>query len=89
MNKDIRLWTRTCLKCQASKVTRHTRSSPGTFTPASTRFEHVHIDIVGPLPFSWGYKYLLTCVDYFTRWPEATPLADITSDTVVRAFVEI
>ena len=40
---------------------------------------------MGPLPFSRGYKYLLTCVD---RWPEATPLADITTDTVARAFVE-
>ena len=68
INKDVRLWTRTCLKCQASKVTRHTRSSPGTFTPVSTRFEH--IDILGPLPYSRGYKYLLTCVDRFTRWPE-------------------
>ena len=88
INTDVRLWTRTCLKCQASKVTRHTHSSPGTFAPVSTRFEHVHIDLVGPLPFSRGYRYLLTCVDRFTRWPEAAPLADITTDSVARAFIE-
>ncbi|CDW60008.1 hypothetical protein TTRE_0000835101 [Trichuris trichiura] len=34
------------------------------------RFSHVHIDIVGPLPRSRGYSYLLTmqrlwCVDFF------------------------
>lgn len=87
MNKDVRLWTRTCVACQASKVTRHTHSPPATFTPVSSRFDHVHIDLVGPLPHSSGYRYILTCVDRFTRWPEATPLADIATDTVARAFI--
>ena len=88
INKDVREWTRTCVACQASKVTRHTRSPPATFTPVSSRFEHVHIDLVGPLPHSSGHRYILTCVDRFTRWPEATPLADICTDTVARAFID-
>ena len=87
INKDVREWTRTCVQCQASKVTRHTRSPPGTFTPVSSRFDHVHVDLVGPLPHSNGYRYILTCVDRFTRWPEATPLTDISTDTVARAFI--
>ena len=87
INKDVRLWTRTCVKCQASKVWRHTRSPAATFTPVSSRFDHVHVDLVGPLPYSDGYRYLLTCVDRFTRWPEAAPLADITTDSVARAFI--
>ncbi|XP_076030417.1 uncharacterized protein LOC143018717 [Oratosquilla oratoria] len=80
--KDVRHWTRTCVKCQASKVTRHTTSPPGTFHPVSTRLEHVHIDIVGPLPLSDGFSYILTCLDRFTLWPEATVLTDISTDTV-------
>ena len=87
MNKDVRCWTRTCLACQASKVTRHNHSPAATFTPVSERFDHVHIDLVGPLPYSNGHRYLLTCVDRFTRWPEAAPLADITTDSVARAFI--
>lgn len=87
MNKDVRHWARTCIRCQASKVNRHTHSPAATFTPVTERFDHIHIDLVGPLPHSNGYRYLLTCVDRFTRWPEATPLADITTDTIARAFI--
>ena len=87
INKDVRLWTRTCTTCQASKVTKHTHSPPGNFPPPSERFDHIHIDLVGPLPPSTGHRYILTCVDRFTRWPEAAAIADISTDTVARAFI--
>ncbi|XP_076038946.1 uncharacterized protein LOC143024086 [Oratosquilla oratoria] len=88
INKDVRHWARTCLQCQASKVTRHTLSPLTPFPLVSTRFSHMYIDIIGPLPYSNGYKYVFTCVDRFTRWPEAIPLPDINTDTVARAFVD-
>ena len=44
-------------------------------------------DIVGPLPPSQGYTYLLTCVDRYTRWPEAIPLTTITAEAVAQAFI--
>ena len=45
------------------------------------------IDIVGPLPPSQGYRHLLTCVDCFTKWPEAIPISDITTPTIAQAFI--
>ena len=53
-----------------------------SFTPPDAHFAHVHIDIVRPLPTSRGYPHLLTAVDCFTRWPEAIPLTDTSTETV-------
>lgn len=51
------------------------------------RFDHIHVDIVGPLPLSHGYTYLFTIVDRFTRWPEAIPLSDISTQACARALI--
>ncbi|GFV62818.1 retrovirus-related Pol polyprotein from transposon 297 [Trichonephila clavipes] len=68
MLKDIAKWTRCCIPCQRSKVQRHTVSLTQPFAPTVERFQHVHVDLVGPFPPSDGFTFLLTCIDRYTRW---------------------
>ncbi|CAH8649038.1 unnamed protein product [Dicrocoelium dendriticum] len=88
VNRDVRTWAAACLPCQRAKVHKHTRSPLGTFPTPDARFHHVHVDLVGPLPPSKGSVYLLTCIDRFTRWPEAVPIPNCSSETVAKAFME-
>ena len=56
INSDVRKWARSCLQCQRSKVHRHTVSPMSTFVNPDACFDHVHIDLVGPLPSSQGCR---------------------------------
>jgi len=85
--KQVREWSRQCIPCQRAKIHKHTRSPVADFEAPRQRFEHVHVDLVGPLPVSKGYSYLLTVVDRFTRWPEAIPLTETSTVACARALL--
>ena len=54
-------------------------------------FKRVAIDLVGPIspPSEEGHRYILTLVDFSTRYPEAVPLKNIDTKTVAEALVDI
>ncbi|XP_033212394.1 uncharacterized protein LOC117169988 [Belonocnema kinseyi] len=87
VDEDCRIWAKTCIPCQRAKVTRHVTAPIGKFGETDGRFEHVHLDIVGPLPSFLGFRYCVTAVDRFTRWPEAIPVTDIEAATIARVFI--
>ena len=87
ISKDVKEWARSCLACQRAKVHRHTESGIASFSQPTRRFAHIHVDVVGPLPLSKGHRYLFTIIDRSTRWPEAVPMADSTTDSCVAALL--
>ena len=87
LKKDVSTWVDSCVACQRAKIHSHTRAPFEPFTVPERRFDHVNVDLVGPLPPSHGFTYLLTMVDRTTRWPEAVPLSSTASSDVARAFI--
>ncbi len=77
IRKFVRRYAQQCLSCQRSKVSRHVHLAPETIAVPRRHLEHVHVDLVGPLPQSAGFSYLFTIVDRTTRWTEAIPLSSI------------
>ncbi|XP_070550990.1 uncharacterized protein [Ptychodera flava] len=53
-----------------------------------TPFKRVAVDLIGPIDpvTDKGNRYILTVVDYATRYPEAVPLKRITTEVVAEAL---
>ena len=56
-----------------------------------TPFKRVAVDIVGPIELRSDKKsrYILTMIDYATRYPEAVALPSIETERVAEALVEM
>ena len=78
--RDVGLWSRSCLRCQQSKIQTHVRSSVPSIPVPGKRFFHVHL--VGPLRSSQGFSYILTMKDR-----RGLPLSSITAKACARAFI--
>lgn len=85
--KSVKEWAAACIPCQRAKVYKHTKAPLEQFLIPGKCFDHVHVDLVGPLLQSQGFTHRLTIIDCTTRWLEAVPLASTTAAVVAKAFL--
>ena len=89
---DIERFCKSCDTCQ--RVTQRGRVKPVPLVNmplVSEPFSRVAIDLIGPIsPVSNnGHRYILTIIDYATRYPEAVPLKAIDTITIAESLVEV
>jgi len=83
---DIKEYVASCLICQQAKLSRML-TVPTRPHYVGGPFEKVAIDLIGPLPITkTGYEYILSVIDLATRWAEAYPLREATSEELHNAY---
>ena len=85
MNADIHQKSCSCLQCQRAKVYQYTTIPLGTFNTSNARSDHVHIDLIGPLPTSQGCSSHVLIGSLTSQ--KLCPIPDISADTVAQAFI--
>ncbi|KAL8585025.1 hypothetical protein ACOMHN_043661 [Nucella lapillus] len=89
---DLKRYCASCDACQRSATRGAKRKAPLKQPPLiDTPFRRVAIDLIGPIaPCSGsGHRYILTMVDYATRYPEAVALKRIETEVVAEGLVEV
>ncbi len=88
MYADTKHYTQSCTKCQKANGKNHVKPAPLQSLPVCPLFSRWHIDFVGPLTESNGYKHVLVLVESFSRVVEAFPTKDQKGETVARILYD-
>jgi hypothetical protein len=86
--QDAADMVKSCKACQFHAKQIHTPAQALQMIPPSWPFAVWGVDILGPFLSAFsGYRYLFVAIDKFTKWPEATPMVNITQGAAV-AFLK-
>ena len=92
MHGDITSFCRSCDMCEKTTAKGSVPRVPlGDMPLIDMPFRRVAVDLIGPIspPSEKGHRYMLTLVDYATRYPEAVPLKNIETKTVAEALLDM
>src|SRR3954454_16636756 len=87
MYESIREYVQKCDSCQ--RRGKYKRTEPLHPIDAGNPFYRIGIDIVGPLPVTERKnRYIVTAMDYMTKWPKARALSEATAEQVANFIYE-
>ena len=90
MTRDCLAHVRSCDVCQRTDKANPKPNMMQLREVTTIPFESVAIDLVGPFPTAvGGFKFLLTCIDNATRWPEAIPIRTTMAKTIIHQLTNI
>lgn len=87
---DVKRFCRSCDICQRTIPKGKVGKAPlGKMPLIEVPFQRVAVDLVGPIEprTTSGKRYILTLVDYATRYPEAVAIGSIDTETVAEALL--
>ncbi|GFU37084.1 retrovirus-related Pol polyprotein from transposon 412 [Trichonephila clavipes] len=89
--KEIEDFVKTCDPCQRVGKTNDRKKAPLVIVPViSEVFSKINVDACGHMPISTeGNKYLITVMCLASKYPDAIPVPDITSKSVVNALLQV
>ena len=88
--KDVEKYCKNCETCAKNKTVPRPRSPMKPIEVVAIPFYMIGVDIIGPLKTtSRGNKYILSVIDYYTKYAEAVALPNQEAVTVARALEEI
>ena len=90
VGRDINMMWAACPNFQKAKPASTTKAILQPLLVIKESLARLAKDIVGPLKSKKkGNKYLPVIMDYATKWPEAFPLRNTLTETVVERLVEV
>ncbi|GFY31308.1 retrovirus-related Pol polyprotein from transposon 17.6 [Trichonephila clavipes] len=91
LNIDVEDFVKTRDKCQRVGKPQDKKKALLKIVPVITEiFTKINIDASGPLPMTpSGNKYIITALCMSSRYPDAIPVANLCSTTVVNALLQI
>ena len=87
---EVKAFVKSCAGCQRAARNSRAKAPLHPLPVVSEPFSKVAFDIVDPLPrSSSGYKFLLTAMCLYTKYPEAIPLKRVDNISVLDGFMEV
>ena len=81
-------YVRSCSDCQQTKRPVHLKKAPLKSIPVEDVFSRFHLDYLGPLPLSNGFRYILVAIDSTSLYPEIHPTKTCDADETAQVLYD-